>query len=80
MDIKAFVWAYPLKINGLRQTEGADDAVLALPRCKPAGENTQIQDAAKPAHPPMLPGRQRRVKQTSHLALVIRLNLPRTNK
>jgi hypothetical protein len=31
MDTKAFVWGYPLKSNGLRQGEGADDAVLVLP-------------------------------------------------
>jgi hypothetical protein len=31
MDTEDFVWAYPLKSNGLRRSKSAGDAVLALP-------------------------------------------------
>ena len=50
MGTKAFVWGYPVKSNGLQQSESADDAVRALPM-RPAVENAQIQHVAEPAHP-----------------------------
>jgi len=41
MDTKVFAWAYPSKSNGLRHSEGADNACL---RCAQADREKQWKE------------------------------------
>jgi hypothetical protein len=61
MGTKAFVWGYQVKSNGLQQSEGADDAVRALPDADQQSRMLRFSTLRSPLIPDAS-RRQRRVR------------------